>query len=522
MTPEWLNDLQEANRLFDQKEFDACETLARRLETQAPQAGVPHQLLGLIHVERFEIPEAIAELQRALELRPDLANSHNSLGHCHVLLGNDEQALYHFDRALALEPQHVLAHYNRAVTWLKMGHFQNGWVEHEWRFAAGVAKRQQVARPLWDGSSLENRSLLIYTEQGMGDVLMFARFLPILRRQARRLVVACHHPLQPFLRSLGCIDDWFPIDKPQEINFDVYTALMSIPALLNIEEHSIPRSVPYLYAEPERVEAWRRPVRQLPGFKIGIAWQGNPLFRVDRYRSIPLKHFAALAAIPNVTLIALQHGAGLEQVEPNRSEVPLTFLPELDRDGVFLDRSAVLQHLDLVITSDTSLAHLAGGMGRPVWVALAANCDWRWLRHRSDSPWYPTMRLFRQPKPGDWDSVFREMADALRQTLASRPSLTVPMSQAEVLEHLVTRQTPAVEGTSAFARQEREQLRQLRREGMADSPDFEERRRTLERLHAERRRIEKRLREDLPADEVTELVRALERCQEEWRAVGSQ
>jgi hypothetical protein len=178
--------------------------------------------------------------------------------------------------------------------------------------------------------------------------------------------------------------------------------------------------VPYLFAEPERIEAWRWPVRDLPGFKVGICWQGNPLFRVDRYRSIPLRYFAPLAAVPGVTLVSLQHGAGLEQVEPNRTSVPLTPLPELDRDGAFRDRAAVMQHLDLVITPDTSTAHLAGGLGRPVWVLLAANADWRWLRDRPDSPWYPTMRLFRQRTLGDWHEVFQEVAAMLRGLALSR------------------------------------------------------------------------------------------------------
>jgi hypothetical protein len=417
MTPEWFGDYQAADRLFEQRRLEEAESLLRRILERYPQSALAHQLLGLIHVDRFEIPEGMARLQQALALRPDLANAHNSLGHCQVLLGNEDTALTHLNTALCLDPGHVLAHYNRAVVWLKRGRFREGWVEHEWRFAAGVAKRQEVARPLWDGSSLENRALLIYTEQGLGDVLHFARFLPILRRQARRLVVACHHPLRPFLESLRCIDDWFPIDQPHEINFDVYAALMSVPALLGIDESTIPRSVPYLFAEPERIERWRRPVRELPGFKVGICWQGNPLFRVDRFRSIPLRHWAPLAAIPGVTLVALQHGAGLEQVEPNRGDVPMALLPDLDREGVFLDRAAVMQHLDLVITSDTSIAHLAGGLGRPVWVVLSANCDWRWMHARSDSPWYPTMRLFRQPSLGDWPGVFEEVAAALRETV---------------------------------------------------------------------------------------------------------
>lgn len=499
--PEWLNDLQEANRLFEEKKYDETEAVVRRIIERDPKAAVPHQLLGLVHVDRFEIPEALERLQHALSLRPDLPVAHNSLGHCQVLLGNDEAALDHFNTALYLEPQHVLAHYNRSVVWLKRGQFREGWVEHEWRFAAGVAKRQEVPRPLWDGSSLEGRSILIYTEQGLGDVLMFARFLPILRRKAARLVIACHHPLRPFFESLDCIDDWFPIDQPHDINFDVYAAMMSVAPLLQMNhELRFPHSVPYLFAEPARIEAWRRPVRDLPGFKVGLVWQGNPLFRVDRYRSVPLHHFAPLATVPGVTFVSLQHGHGTEQIEPNRDKIPLTLLPELDRDGVFLDRAAVMQHLDLIITTDTSAAHLAGGLGRPVWVILAANCDWRWMHDRSDSPWYPTMRLFRQRKLGEWGPVLEEVAEALRKFVPPHTpepvEIIIPMSPGELLDRIVVEQRRAATAeTAAESAQELTRLQQVRNERIPDISELEPLVAELERLHDERTSVEEQLRQ---------------------------
>jgi hypothetical protein len=494
IVPEWMDDFREAERLYEEKQLDEAEARLRVILERDSEAALAYQLLGLIHVDRFELDEAMQRLHQALALRSNLAVAHNSLGHCHVLLGNERQALTHFHRALCLEPQHVLAHYNRSVVWLKRGRLREGWVEHEWRFAAGVAKRQMVSRPLWDGSSLENLAILVYTEQGLGDVLQFARFLPLLRRRAKRLLVACHHPLRPFLESLGCIDDWFPVDRPHEITFDVYTAMMSVPALLRINERTIPRTVPYLFAEPARVEVWRQPVRKLPGLKVGVCWQGNPLFRVDRYRSIPLRYYAPLAAVPGVTLISLQHGAGLEQVEANRERVPLTFLPELDRDGVFLDRAAVMQHLDLVITSDTSAAHLAGGLGRPVWLALAANCDWRWQHDRTDSPWYPTMRLFRQRTIGDWEPVFAAMAEALRNLLARRsperepPILT--MSPGELLDRIA--QFSRTNDDAAAG--ELTRLQALRRRCVPITPEVEEILAELEALHKKRDELDERLR----------------------------
>jgi Tfp pilus assembly protein PilF len=416
MNPEWFGELENANRLFDEKQYAEAEVLVRGVLDRAPAAAGAHQLLGLIHVARFELAEGEERLRRALALRPDLAVAHNSLGHIRVLQGRPQEALAHLNTALSLDPGFVLAHYNRAVVWLKLGRFREGWVEHEWRFAAGVSVRQPVC-PMWDGGPLEGRALLVYTEQGIGDTIQFARFLPVLRRKARRLVVATQLPVRRLLEGLGCIDAWFPMGERAEIDFDVHVAMMSVPALLQIDERSLPRAVPYLFAEPPRVAAWGQAVRRLTGYKVGLCWQGNPLFPMDRFRSIPLAAFAPLAAVPGVTLVCLQRGPGTEQIEANRDRVPLAVFPELDRDGPFLGTAAVIQNLDLVITVDTAVAHLAGALGRPVWLLLAANSDWRWLIDRSDSPWYPTMRLFRQRALGDWSTVLAEVAEALGKEL---------------------------------------------------------------------------------------------------------
>jgi hypothetical protein len=177
-------------------------------------------------------------------------------------------------------------------------------------------------------------------------------------------------------------------------------------------------SVPYVYPDPLRVQAWTERMRSFSGFKIGLSWQGNPTFHGDRFRSIPLRSFAPLAQISGVTLFSLQKGVGLEQVEINREQLPITVFPDLACDGTFHDTAALMQHLDLVISSDTAVAHLAGALGRPVWVLLARNSDWRWLIDRPDSPWYPTMRLFRQRTLGEWTPVFEQVVSSLRELLA--------------------------------------------------------------------------------------------------------
>ncbi len=313
-----------------------------------------------------------------------------------------------------------MAHFNRGTVMLKQGRYREGWLEYEWRVSCGLVQWPAIPRPRWDGCPLEGRSILIHTEQGLGDVLQFLRFLPELARRGARIVFACQKALHAFLRPLACVEEWFPIDEPGAITFEMYSSLLSLPALLGIEEATIPREVPYVAADPARVEKWRPRVQGLAGFKVGLCWHGSPTFKGNHLRSIPLERFAPLAAVPGVTLVSLQKGTGVEQIEANRGSVPVVLLDELDRDGTFVDTAAVMQHLDLVITSDTSIAHLAGALGRPVWVLLATGCDWRWLAGRSDSPWYPTMRLFRQKAFGEWEGVFAEVAAALRGE-AGRP-----------------------------------------------------------------------------------------------------
>jgi hypothetical protein len=229
-TPEWLQDVRRAEQLFDQKLLDEAAEMASRALKRNPNAALAHQVLALVQVERLQIREAIPRLEQALALRPDLVPSHNGLAQCYMHLDNLDWELQALNTALCLDPHHAFAHFNRALLWLKRGEYREGWVEYEWRFAAGLVQRPDLPRPRWDGSSLEGRSILVHTEQGLGDVLQFVRLLPVIRRQARRLVFACQPPMRAFLRSLSCIDEFFPVDDPGEIHFDVCCALLSLPS----------------------------------------------------------------------------------------------------------------------------------------------------------------------------------------------------------------------------------------------------------------------------------------------------
>jgi uncharacterized protein (TIGR03032 family) len=421
----WQSTLQEAEKLFDQKELEQAEHLARQVLRSRPDCPRALQVLGLVCSERRQTQEAIDWLQQALARQPDLAPAHNGLGLCHFQFDDLDRALYHFNRALCIDPAYVHAHFNRALIWLKRGQYAEGWIEYEWRFPAGLVQRPKIPRPRWDGSPLNGRALVLHTEQGIGDVLQFIRLVPRLREQGGRIVLACQRPLHALLRTLPFIDDWFPIDQQATVNFDIYLPLLSLPGLLEITEENLPRKVPYVFAQPERVRRWEGRLAGLSGLKVGLCWQGSPTFRGDHNRSIPLEHYRALRQVPGLSLISLQKGPGEEQIPAQREGLALTVFDDLDTEAAFVDTAALMQHLDLVITSDTAMAHLAGALGRPVWVLLGVGADWRWLLERSDSPWYPTMRLFRQKAPGDWSGVFAEVVAELQRVVAGEASLPI-------------------------------------------------------------------------------------------------
>jgi hypothetical protein len=294
-----------------------------------------------------------------------------------------------------------------------------------------------VNRPRWNGEDLAGQTILLHSEQGLGDTLQFVRFAPHVKRRGGRVVVACPESLVRLVTRCRGIDEVVDWLKPLP-DYDVQCSLLSLPAVLHTTLANLPAEVPYLFADARTIVHWRTVVECTLGlrhsskggvddrarvFKIGIAWQGNRENKVDRFRSFPLAFFAAVAALPSVRLISLQKGEGTNQLAELNGRFPVAVLNDHgsafgdERD--FLDTAAVMSGLDLVITPETAVAHVAGGLGVRVWVPLSTVGDWRWLIDREDSPWYPTMRLFRQSRLGDWQSVFDRIARALAQELAS-------------------------------------------------------------------------------------------------------
>lgn len=391
------------------------EALQRRPDMADAQLNLSVALgdLGQIH-------ESIAAAEAALQLTPNLVDALVQLSLLYTDLGRLDEAIALCDRALAQKSDSAEAHSSRALARLSKGDFAQGLPEYEWRWKTKTMIPRAMFAPRWDGSPLAGRTILLHVEQGKGDILQFIRYAPLVKATGGRVVVECDQEMQPLLASCAGIDSFI---APGELlpRIDVHAPLLSVPGLVRTTLSTIPAKTPYLQANPASVENWRRKLADLPGFKIGIAWQGSSAFRGDRWRSMPLELFEPLAKVPGVQLVSLQKGDGAEQIAQVQNQFTVLELPGLDdAGGAFMDTAALMHNLDLVVTSDTSIAHLAGALARPVWVALPVAADWRWLRDRSDSPWYPTMRLFRQTELGNWPPVFAEIAGEMQKAVNSR------------------------------------------------------------------------------------------------------
>jgi Flp pilus assembly protein TadD len=406
-----------------------CRTLLRAQRTSAEAL----QVLGHALDDCGQAEEAVEAYHEALRLRPGLPDIRNNLGTAlrnanrlveaeaalrqappepgalvnlssvQKELGAFAEAEATLRQALALAPNDPLLLYNWSLLMLLLGRTEEAWPGWECRFHAGAVPPRAMPQPQWQGEGLGDRRLLVHAEQGLGDVIQFCRYLPaiegkvVFEAPARLARLLSGVPGMPAIVAAGAM---LP-------GFDCVAPLLSLPARMMAP----PAPVPYVFAEPALVAAWSDRIGEA-GFRIGIGWQGFSGRREDKGRSIPLAAFRPLAEVAGVRLISLQKGDGEEQIAGAGFAVET--LGGLDAGvDAFVDTAAVMMTLDLIITSDTAIAHLAGALGRPVWVALRRVPDWRWMLDRSDSPWYPTMYLFRQRYDGDWAAVFDAMARAL-------------------------------------------------------------------------------------------------------------
>jgi hypothetical protein len=299
---------------------------------------------------------------------------------------------------------------NLGVLRLLRGDLAAGWPDYEARWPAGKVAARHFREPLWDGGPLDAKTILVHAEQGLGDTIQFSRYLPLLAERGGRMIFECQKSLVRLLSGWPGIAELIPQGEPLP-PFDVQSPLLSLPGIFRTSLETIPVHVPYFFAAADVVEHFRHEFSAVAGRKIGIVWHGDPRQENNPARSIPLRCFEALAAIPGVQLVSLQKGSGAEQLKEVAGRFPV--IEAGSRFNDFMDTAGAIMNLDMIIGCDTSVVHAAGALGAKVWVALSYVPDWRWLLERADCPWYPNMRLFRQQRPGDWPAVFEEIRAAL-------------------------------------------------------------------------------------------------------------
>lgn len=401
---------------------EAEELLRRALESNPDHANV-HSNLAVALMEQGKLDEAESECWRAIELEVEEGTARANLGMIYLRMGRVYEGMRTIENVLRTKPSLPDARWNRALALLALGRYEEGWLEYEWRWARGMPRARKIPKPLWDGRPIAGKTIFLHAEQGFGDTFQFLRFAKVLSQQGAEIILACQDRLIPLLKLQPYLQHVFPYQQ-QFPRFDVHAPLLSLPGILGTTVDTVPNDVPYLEPDPKLQAEWATKLGQIDGFKVGIVWQGNPRYASDPVRSIPLDCFREMSQLPGVQLISLQMQHGLDQLETLRDEINLLTFPDLDmQTGPFMDTAALVKSLDLVISCDTALTHLAGALGTRVWLATAFSADWRWMIERSDSPWYPTVQIYRQQSPGNWDSVFADMYRDMQLQVAKSASV---------------------------------------------------------------------------------------------------
>jgi tetratricopeptide (TPR) repeat protein len=383
-----------------------------------PQHAKAYYNMGNAFKDRAQIDEAITAYQKALQLNPGYADACSNLGSALQEKGEIDEAITAYQKTLKIDPNLAIAHVNMSLMLLLSGNFEQGWKEYEWRTKLKDFPRRQLSQPMWDGSDITGKTILLHAEQGYGDTMQFIRYAPLVAQRGAKVIIECLRELTSLLRNVEGVHQ--VIGRGEALPaFDLHCPLLSLPLVFDTTLESIPANIPYLSADPLFKEKWRDKVHaDRLQYKIGLVWSGNPQHINEQKRSCSLDIFAPLSRLDNTTFYSLQKGEAAEQAKNPPQGMKLIDYTEDIPD--FSDTAAFIENLDLVISVDTAAAHLAGALGKPVWTLLPFVPDWRWLLNRDDSPWYPTMRLFRQPSLGDWESVIEKVSAELQEFMLTR------------------------------------------------------------------------------------------------------
>ncbi|MEG5043757.1 tetratricopeptide repeat protein [Microcoleus sp. B4-C1] len=444
-----------------------CYQQAVKLDPNNPEA---HNNVGAFFHEQGNAKAAISHYRQALNLKPDFVEAINNLGHALVDLGEFQEAFSCHSRALELQPENAIAHLEFALTLLLFGDFQRGFAEYEWRWRTPQLQPRQFKQPVWDGSDLQGKTILLHVEQGFGDSIQFIRYAPILRSRGAKVMVACYPELMRLFATVAGIE-YLSVSFEGLPEFDVHVPLMSLPRIVGTTLETIPANVPYLYPPAECKFALSSDAK----LKVGIVWAGSPKRRKDNQRSCSLSDFIRFLDVPGIAFYSLQKNLS----ESDRTLLHQHLVPDLTPHlNDFADTASAISQLDLVISVDTAVAHLAGALGKPVWVLLSFAPDWRWLLDREDNPWYPTARLFRQSQPESWQELFEEVQAALSLFAIANTASNSEDSAKDSLDFVSLAMTAndkpdldsvALKMTDASVVQESQQIFLIASEGLAEA-----------------------------------------------------
>jgi len=411
----------------------------------------PNILLDYANVLNMthQLDEALAVYYRMLAIIPNNPSALYNIAYTLKKKGEIAASLPYYYRSLAIAPDDAESHFGLAVAHLTLGNFDEGWQEYDWRWRRHDNEPRVYGNNQWNGESLAGKTLFIHAEQGLGDTLQFIRYAQVIKRQGATIIAAVQEPLVKLLALCPYLDQVINLHD-QVPSFDYHIPLMSIARVMKTRLETIPQEMPYLFADQTLATYWKDSLAQDPHIKIGICWQGNPNYSTSFLRhavaakSISLALFAPMAQIPGVSLYSLQRISGTDQLTLlDGSFVVHQFDDTFDvTHGRFMDTAAVIKNLNLIITIDTSICHLAGGLGVPVWLMLPKPADWRWLLDRNDTPWYPSVRIFRQPKPGDWQTVINTIVQELQHCITyyeTDSEYTQQIDKASLFEHIAER-----------------------------------------------------------------------------------
>jgi uncharacterized protein (TIGR03032 family) len=399
---------QHGNELYKQGKLNQAIDAFRQCVALQPEFPNARYHLGVALGDAEGYEEAGAYLEQVVQVEPEKAEAHNSLGYVSSRQRQLHKAISHWQRAIELKPNYAQAHVNLGMGLLQLGDYARGFAEYEFRPLNGF----RSPHPKWNGQAVPEKTLLIYTEQGAGDAIQFARYLPLAAERCKNLILACPADLMPMFATIPGIAQIREKEKIAVAEFDTYLPLMSLPHVFETTLETIPATVPYVDAAALRR---RKENTALLGDskypKIGIVWAGSPIDRTDRQRSCALNEFLPILTIPEISFYSLQKGERHKDLGDLPSRLHVQNMELQLRD--FGDLAVIIDQLDLVITVDTPVAHMSGALGKPVWTLLSQVADWRWMLEGETTPWYPTMRLFRQTRPGDWTDVIKRVAQGI-------------------------------------------------------------------------------------------------------------